>query len=158
MRVSAMRERMWGFCMLGEDLPQASNAVDLSPSVRDVRGVPVARVTYSPHVHEQAASAHHSIVLDRALREAGAEWTVTATAPGDISAWPVSKHVMGTTRMGSDPSTSVVDPLQRVWGVPNLVVADSSVFVTSAGYGPTLTLVALALRAATALTTGANSA
>ena len=158
MRDSAMRERMWGFCMQGEDLPQASNAVDLSPSVRDVRGVPVARVTYAPHVHEQAASAHHSIVLDRALREAGAEWTVTATAPGDISAWPVSKHVMGTTRMGSDPSTSVVDPLQRVWGVPNLVVADSSVFVTSAGYGPTLTLVALALRAATALTTGANSA
>jgi len=59
---------------------------------------------------------------------------------------------MGTTRMGTDPRTSVVDPHGRVHGFDNLVVADSSVFVTSAGYGPTLTLVALAARAAAAMT------
>ena len=58
---------------------------------------------------------------------------------------------MGTTRMGEDPETSVVDPWGRVHGLENVVVADSSVFVTSAGYGPTLTLVALAARAASAL-------
>ena len=40
---------------------------------------------------------------------------------------------------------------RRMHDLPNVVVADSSVFVTSAGYGPTLTLVALAARAATAL-------
>jgi gluconate 2-dehydrogenase alpha chain len=151
MRDSAMRERMWGFCMQGEDLPQPTNRVDLDPTVRDVRGLPVARVTYAPHRHEEVASAHHAVVLDAALREAGAEWTVTATAPGDISPMPVSRHVMGTARMGRDPETSVVDPWQRLWAVPNVVVADSSVFVTSAGYGPTMTLVALALRAARAL-------
>ena len=58
---------------------------------------------------------------------------------------------MGTTRMGDDPATSVVDAYGRVHGLENVVVADSSVFVTSAGYGPTLTLVALAARAAAAL-------
>ena len=55
---------------------------------------------------------------------------------------------MGTVRMGTDPATSVVDPSGRLHQLDNVVVADSSVFVTSAGYGPTLTLAALAARAA----------
>jgi choline dehydrogenase-like flavoprotein len=67
---------------------------------------------------------------------------------GGATPVPESRHVMGTTRMGTDPATSVVDPFGRVHGLDNVVVADSSVFVTSAGYGPTLTLVALAARAA----------
>ncbi len=58
---------------------------------------------------------------------------------------------MGTCRMGVDPSTSVVDPWSRFHDVENMVCADSSVFPTSTGYGPTLTLVALALRACRAL-------
>ena len=61
---------------------------------------------------------------------------------------PESRHVIGTARMGDDPATSVVDRWGRVHTLDNVVVADSSVFVTSAGYGPTLTLVALASRAA----------
>ena len=61
---------------------------------------------------------------------------------------PASKHVMGTTRMGTDPRTSVVSPEQRLWDVDNVLVCDSSVFVTATGYNPTLTLAALAHRAA----------
>jgi choline dehydrogenase-like flavoprotein len=160
MRSSPMRDRMWGFTMQGEDLAQATNRVDLDPSVRDVRGFPVARVTYRPHKHELVASAHHAPRLLQVLEGMGAHWTMTATSPlaegqdrrGAQSAIPMSRHVMGTTRMGIDPATSVVDPWGRVHGLENLVVADSSVFVTSAGYGPTLTLVALAARAAAALT------
>ena len=158
MRDSAMRERMWGFCMQGEDLPQTTNTVDLDPTVRDARGIPVARITYSPHLHERAASAHYGALLQRVLEDAGAQWSVVTTSPdaggelgGFLSPVPVSRHVMGTARMGDDPTRSVVDRWQRVHGVPNLVVADSSVFVTSSGYGPTLTLVALALRAAYAM-------
>jgi choline dehydrogenase-like flavoprotein len=58
---------------------------------------------------------------------------------------------MGTTRMGTDPATSVCDPWGRVHSVPNVIICDSSPFPTSAGYGPTLTLVALAIRNARAL-------
>ena len=65
----------------------------------------------------------------------------TASAPRPI---PESRHVIGTARMGDDPDTSVVDRWGRVHSLDNVVVADSSVFVTSSGYGPTLTLVALA--------------
>ena len=48
--------------------------------------------------------------------------------------------------MGTDPATSVCDEWGRLHDVPNVVVADSSPFPTGAGYGPTLTLVALAIR------------
>jgi choline dehydrogenase-like flavoprotein len=58
---------------------------------------------------------------------------------------------MGTVRMGSDPDTSVADGLGRLHRLENVVIADSSVFVTSSGYGPTLTLAALAARSAAAL-------
>ncbi|HEV3351331.1 MAG TPA: GMC family oxidoreductase [Acidimicrobiales bacterium] len=158
MRDSQLRERMWGFTMQGEDMPQPTNRVDLDPSVRDVRGLPVARITYASHPFELAASNHYRARLAAILDEMGAEWTVTTSSPdasfpygGFISPVPNSKHVMGTTRMGTDPATSVVDAYGRLHDVPNVIVADSSVFVTSSGYGPTLTLVALALRAGRAL-------
>ena len=67
---------------------------------------------------------------------------------------PASRHVMGTARMGVDPTSSVVSHEQRLWDVDNVVVCDSSVFVTSTGYNPTLTLAALAHRAATLLIGG----
>ncbi len=57
-------------------------------------------------------------------------------------------HLMGTARMGTDPARSVVDPFGRCHDVPNLFVADASVFVTSAAINPTATAQALALRTA----------
>ena len=121
MRSSPMRDRMWAFTMQGEDLAQATNRVDLDPSVRDVRGFPVARVTYRPHRHEIVASAHHAPRLVAVLEDMGATWTMTSTSPlaegrtgaGALSAIPMSRHVMGTTRMGDDPGTSVVDAFGR---------------------------------------------
>ena len=53
--------------------------------------------------------------------------------------------------MGDDPTTSVFDLWQRLHGIENVICTDSSVFPTSTGYGPTLTIVALAIRAARSL-------
>jgi choline dehydrogenase-like flavoprotein len=55
-------------------------------------------------------------------------------------------HHMGGARMSSDPNLGVVDPWMRVWGVENLFVCSSSVFVTSSHSNPTLTLLALCSR------------
>jgi len=165
MQASPMRKRLWAFTMQGEDLAQPTNRVDLDPSVRDARGFPAARLTYAPHRHEFVASAHHRRALVEVFAEMGAAGVGVVTTPavpgelgweGPSSAAPSSHHVMGTTRMGTDPRTSVVDAFGRLHGLDNVVVADSSVFVTSAGYGPTLTLVALALRAASALAGSSN--
>ena len=57
-------------------------------------------------------------------------------------------HHIGTTRMGRDPRTSVVDEHCQVHGVNNLHIASAAVFPTSSQANPTLTVVALALRLA----------
>ncbi|HLM64608.1 MAG TPA: GMC family oxidoreductase [Acidimicrobiales bacterium] len=163
---SALRRRLWAFTVQGEDLPQATNRVDLDPAVRDVWGLPAGRVTYAPHRHELAASAYAAPLHEAIMVAAGARAAFSATSPPrgelDVSAEmsplgiaPASRHVMGTARMGADPATSVVSPEQRLWEVDNVLVCDSSVFVTSAGYNPTLTLAALAHRAAILLCAGA---
>jgi choline dehydrogenase-like flavoprotein len=103
-------------------------------------------VTYRPHRHEEAASAYYAPQLEACLKLAGAEWALTHTSPGPFDPVPISRHVAGTARMGDDPATSVCDAWGRVHDVPNVVIADSSLFPTGAGYGPTLTLITLAIR------------
>ena len=156
MAESATRDKMVAFTMQGEDLAQPTNRVDLDAGVRDVWGLPVGRITYQPHRHDVLCSHHWAPRLEAVLRGAGARGTSWVTSPGTSGTiaphlLPMSKHWMGTTRMGTEPSESVCDPWQRLWDVDNVLVTDSSVFPTSTGYGPTLTLVALSVRAARAL-------
>jgi choline dehydrogenase-like flavoprotein len=150
---SHMRDRMWAFTIQGEDMPQPTNRIDLDPNVRDVHGFPAGRATYDVHKHEVVASRYYAPKLEAIMHEAGAEWSFSATSPplaGDRAGRREashSRHIMGTCRMGDNPRTSVVDKWQRFHDVENMVCTDSSVFPTSTGYGPTLTIVALAIRA-----------
>ncbi len=61
-----------------------------------------------------------------------------------LSAW----HPMGTCRMGSDPSWSVVNHTGETWDVPNLFISDASTFPTALGVNPQLTIMVQALRIA----------
>ncbi len=150
---SGRRDRMWAFTIQGEDLPVATNRIDLDPHVRDVWGFPAGRATVEVHKHEVVASRYYAPKLEAIMREAGAESTFTATSPpleGDRAgrrSASFSRHIVGTCRMGDDPRTSVVDRWHRFHDVENMICTDSSVFPTSTGYGPTLTIVALAIRA-----------
>jgi len=160
MRDSSLRRRLWVLTQQGEDLAQRSNRIDLDPAVRDAWGRPAGRVTYLPHLHERVASAHFGPIQEEVLRQAGAEWALTVTSPplgpvehsrDGLGLAPASFHVMGTARMGTDAATSVFDPHGQSWDVERLWCADSSVFPTSAGYNPTLTICALAHRMASHL-------
>ena len=61
-------------------------------------------------------------------------------------------HHGGGTRMGADPSTSVVNRYGQTWDVPNLFIAGGSTFPTQSGHNPTLTMQALAYFTADAIT------
>jgi choline dehydrogenase-like flavoprotein len=160
LRELALREHVASMTMIGEDLPQRENRVDLDPEIRDFHGVPAPRVSYSPHRFERAAAAFASERLGALVQATGGAWLATPADSGDEprpggaheGQGPFgSAHVLGTARMGSDPRTSVTDAFGRLHEVPNVVVADGSVFPTSGGANPTLTIMALALRAARAI-------
>jgi choline dehydrogenase-like flavoprotein len=139
-------------------MPQLANRVDLDPDIRDVHGQPVPRITHSAHPFEIAASLAIGPELAALCRAApGAKAGLflplgvlaNATGSGEELAGPAATaHIMGTARMGEDPSTSVVDGVGRVHELDNLYVADGSVFTSSGGFNPTLTIMALALRQA----------
>jgi choline dehydrogenase-like flavoprotein len=57
-------------------------------------------------------------------------------------------HIIGTYKMGSVSTDSVVNSDQRSWDHPNLFLIGSGVFPTSATANPTLTIAALCLRTA----------
>ncbi len=132
--------------MQAEDAPQPTNRVQLDPTVRDVYGLPVPMVTYQNHRFERDARTFYQPKMLQILGAAGAQFGFFQ--PYDPNEPPDSRHVMGGLRMGSDPHTSVCDPFGKFHDFDNLYNADGGVFVTSSGYNPTLTIIALALRAA----------
>ena len=135
-----------------EDLPMESNRVDLDPDVRDEQGLPAPRITHSQHPNDLAM---HKWFEQRMLEITDAAGAIDSWVTGgnfrlvdESSAMQGSVHLHGTCRMGSDPAKSVVDRWCRSHDVDNLWVVDCSVFPTSGGYNPTLTLMANAYRVA----------
>jgi choline dehydrogenase-like flavoprotein len=66
-------------------------------------------------------------------------------------------HARGTCRMGNDASKSVVNKFHRAHDVPNLFIVDGSSFVTGGRNHPTMTISALAFRAADHLVRAAKA-
>lgn len=161
MRASTLRDRLVGVQMLGEDLAQAANQVDLDPRVKDIYGLPVPRITYSLHRHDRIASWYWAAKIAEICRAAGASRTYfLPDGLGLRSDGPVSptRHILGTMRMGTDPDTSVTDPFGRMHDIENLVVCDGSVFPSSGAFNPTNTIMSVAMRSATALAYGEDQA
>lgn len=141
--MEARFDRICGMTVCAEDLPEPENRIALSDTVRDRDGLPAAKMIYSVSENSRRCLDHGMARATEVLREAGAVRTYD-TPLRDQAGF----HIMGTTRMGTDPASSVVDPDGRCHAHENLFVADSSVFVTSSVCNPTATAQALALRSA----------
>ena len=126
-----------------EDLPQETNGVTLDPELTDSDGIPAPRIAYRIAPGAQAALEFNIARAIEAHEAAGAVGTSVARIHADCG-W----HLLGTTRIGAAPETSVCDPYGRTHDVPNLFVADGSVFVTAGAVNPTATICAFALRCA----------
>ncbi|MEA3176811.1 MAG: hypothetical protein QOI59_334 [Gammaproteobacteria bacterium] len=125
-------------------LPLETNNVSLDPTLKDAWGVPAIRVTYKDHPDDLAAA--------RFIRDRSADIVAAAGAQKiwkeEVTERSISVHLLGTCRMGNDPALSVTDKYHRAHDVPNLFVCDGSSFVTSGRGQPTMTIQALAFRAA----------
>ena len=126
--------------VMGEDLPEADNRVVLDRDLSDANGIPAPRVIYRLSENSRRLLAHGIDRAKEALQAAGAT-CVDSTPLLQTAGW----HLMGTARMGADPSMSVVDRYGRCHEVPNVYVVDGSLCTTSAAVNPTSTIQALAL-------------
>ncbi|MBV8161902.1 MAG: hypothetical protein JO265_13340, partial [Acidimicrobiia bacterium] len=180
MQVGPFRNHLTAFTMQGQDMPQLTNYVDLDPSLVDVYGQPVPRVTYKSHPYELAASAYYAPKLLEIMAAIGGpgsaypdvkpvftasiNTTVPPLAPGQIdsglspvtSATPFSnipqdKHIMGTHRIALEPSGGPCDPYGRYWAFDNLYHAGAGLFPTAPGFNPTVTIYALSYWLAAAI-------
>ena len=131
---------------IGESLPNAQSFIDLDPSESDDAGTPLARIHSYLDEDELSRLAFMAKTARKLLEAAGAKDRVEEYGTYDYFS---STHVFGTCRMGRDAETSVVDPQCRSHRWRNLFIVDASVFPSSGGgESPSLTIEALALRAA----------
>ena len=126
-----------GLKIVGEVMPQERNRVSLADE-KDEYGLPVARVTFSLCDNDKRLVTHSIRHMTEALRAAGGRniWHEDSN----------SAHLYGTARMGDDPKISVVNADCRSWDIRNLWICDGSVFPTTGGVNPSLTIQAVACR------------
>jgi choline dehydrogenase-like flavoprotein len=128
----------------GTSLPVESNSVSLDPTHKDAWGMPAIRVTYKDHPDDLANSRFQQARAVEILEAAGA----LRITPEPVGEQTSSAHLLGTCRMGDDPASSVVDRFHRSHDISNLFICDGSSLVTSGRGQPTMTIQALAFRAA----------
>ncbi len=162
---------LFGFTAHGEMLPRAENAISLHPSRKDAWGIPIPHIRCAPGENELKMMRVEMDTIKEMVAANGYEIEFAASFLGienpdhlmPHSDWftrfmfrrsfkkslglGAAIHECGGARMGADPSKSVLNPFNQVWDVKNLFVTDSSCFVTSGSCGPTLTTMALTVRA-----------
>ncbi len=133
-------------------LPVETNSFSLDPELKDAWGLPALRMTYKDHPDDLKTV---KFLQDRALELLAASPAKRVWAP-PVHETSFAVHLLGTCRMGGDPQTSVIDASHRTHDVPNFFLCDGSSFVTSGRGQPTMTIQALAFRAADRIATAAR--
>ncbi|WP_082230651.1 GMC family oxidoreductase [Haloprofundus marisrubri] len=145
--LSQLREGYGNHVAMGAlvgQLPRAENRISLDPERTDDHGNPVPAIHWRVDDRTKRTLKRANEIQRRILEAMGVDiqWSV-----GPDNTGPAYHH-MGTTRMGTDPESSVVDSRLRTHDLSNLWIPSSSAFVTSGAMNPTLTIAALALRVA----------
>ena len=131
---------MGGF---GEVLARYENQVTIDPIVKDRWGIPVIRFNYRFADNEKKMCEDMAATAKEMFEEAGFEITGSG---GEIRTEGWSIHELGTSRMGHDSKTSVLNQFQQSHDVKNLFVVDGSSHVSASCQNPTWTIMALAWR------------
>lgn len=128
-----------GIGIVGEVLPQSKNEVILHSDEKDQYGLPIPQIRFGYHENDRKLVKHALEKMKQIMEAAGGQdnWSSDRTA-----------HLLGTCRMGSNASNSVVNGDCRSHDIPNLFICDGSIFPTSTAVNPSLTIEANAARVA----------
>lgn len=127
-----------------EPLPRPENRITLSETHTDAFGDPVPDVSWNRGAYAERTADRAFEVIEEIVDHLPAE----VRRSERVELWGGAGHSSGTTRMGTDPAESVVNPNLRAHDVENLSVSGASTFVTIGASQPTLTIAAVALRLA----------
>jgi choline dehydrogenase-like flavoprotein len=138
------------FAGRGEMIPNEHSFCELDPAVKDRFGIPVLRFHWRWSEHERRQAAHMQRTFADIVTAMGGRLKAPPEPDGAkaIAAGGSIIHEVGGAIMGGDAATSVTNSFCRTWDVANLYVTDGAPFASNADKNPTLTIMALAWRAA----------
>lgn len=142
------------FSAQGSSYAARGNYLDLDPTYKDRHGRPLLRITFDFPDNDIRMSNWISDRMEEIAKASGArDYSVSRQKKGWNSSVYQSTHNTGGAIMGTDPTTSAVNPWLQSWDVPNVFVIGASAFPQNPGKNPTGTVGALAYRAARAIRT-----
>ncbi|HSM79451.1 MAG TPA: GMC family oxidoreductase [Bryobacteraceae bacterium] len=130
----------------GECLPRYENFVKLDPHVKDAWGIPALHISASYGENERAMADAIREKLGEVMDALKLDSRLPPSSTHNVFGKNI--HECGTARMGNDPKKSVLNRYNQVHEASNVFVTDAASFVTQGCYEPTLTIMALSLRAA----------
>jgi choline dehydrogenase-like flavoprotein len=142
----AVKEGMYGIRLtgFGESLARMDNYCEIDPSLKDAWGIPALRIQMTHGPNEVAMMEDAATTAAEMLEAVGARNIIVnskVAMPG------MAIHEVGTARMGTDPKKSVLNAYNQTHDVKNLFVMDGACFVSSGCQNPTLTMMAITVRA-----------
>jgi choline dehydrogenase-like flavoprotein len=140
---------VWGMSAFGEMQPRYDNHLSLDPTVKDAWGIPAAKIKCSHSQHEVNMVAHMKRKLPEIAAAGGLQVDKTMAAGRRSRFFPpgTAIHETGGARMGDKPQNSVLTPYCQCWDADNVFVTDGACFVSPGFQNPTLTMMALTVRA-----------
>jgi choline dehydrogenase-like flavoprotein len=136
------------FAGRGEMIPNDDCFCELDPDVNDRWGIPVLRFHWKWSDHEKKQAVHMQQTFQNIIETLGGKTLAPVQLDPEkaIMAGGTIIHEVGTTCIGADAKSSVLNRWSQTWEVPNLFVTDGGPFVSNADKNPTLSILALAMR------------
>ena len=133
---------LWTLWSMLETLPRKDNKAQIDDDKVDAWGLKAIRVHFAYSENEFRMKQDAELRILEMVNAAGLDvYQHLATWPGEFV------HELGGARMGNNSSTSILNRFNQCWDAKNLFVSDGSCFVTAGWQNPSLTMMALTVRA-----------
>ncbi|MBV8707588.1 MAG: GMC family oxidoreductase [Acidobacteriaceae bacterium] len=130
--------------IFGERVARYENHVRINKDVKDAWGIPVLHIEARDSENERNLRRDAANTIEELFHEAG--WEIICKTD-QVNPPGYSIHEVGTCRMGNDPKKSVLNKWCQSHDIKNLFVVDGASFVTAGWQNPTMTILALSMRA-----------